>query len=265
MAWTAEAQRGRLPPPPPYFRDFIAFQKAGRLKTLIDLETFADRLTRTNDRAIFRSMSRGEDTRIAILEAGLDLASRKGLEAVTIGALAKATGMSKSGLFAHFQSKENLQIELLRYAGDIFSKEVVIPALRVASGEARIRALVDNWIGYSRKLGGGCIFVTASTDLKDRPGKVRDFLLVQQESWIDCLRRVARSAAEAGDFRGDIDFDQFAFELYSLLLGFHLYHTLLGSAETERRQEHALDQLLKSFRQSAAGGNAGRQATEIPT
>ena len=209
-------------------------------------------------------MNKGLDTRGNILDAGLDLASRQGLEAVTIGVLAKATGLSKSGLFAHFQSKENLQIELLRYAGEIFAREVVVPALRVASGEARIRALVANWIRYARSLAGGCLFVTASTDFKDRPGKVRDFLLAQQESWIDSLRRVARSAVEAGDFRGDTDCDQFAFELYSLLLGFHLYHTLLDDAETEKRQETALDKLLKSYRRTVAAEYSKRMDSELP-
>lgn len=209
-------------------------------------------------------MSKGLETRGNILEAGLDLASRLGLEAVTIGALAKATGMSKSGLFAHFRSKENLQVELLRHAGEIFARDVVVPALRVASGEARIRALVANWIRYARSLGGGCIFVTASTDFKDRPGKVRDFLLSQQEMWIDSLRRVARSAVEAGDFRSGVDVDQFAFELYSLLLGFHLYHTLLGDAETEKRQESALDQLLNSYREGGRAGNSKSQESGVP-
>lgn len=209
-------------------------------------------------------MTKGVDTKMTILETGLDLASRLGLEAVTIGALAKATRMSKSGLFAHFHSKENLQIELLRHAGEMFAKDVVVPALRVASGEPRIRALVANWIGYARRLAGGCIFVTASSDFKDRPGKVRDFLLSQQASWIDCLRRVAWSAVEAGDFRSDIDCDQFAFELYSLLLGFHLYHTLLDSADTEKRQEAALDRLLKSYGQTAAAGKSRRQEPELP-
>lgn len=221
-------------------------------------------MTSTNDRAINYSMTKGVDTRMIILETGLDLASRLGLEAVTIGALAKATRMSKSGLFAHFQSKENLQIELLRHAGEMFAKDVVAPALRVASGEKRVRALVANWIGYAQRLSGGCIFVTASTDFKDRPGKVRDFLLSQQASWIDCIRRVARSAVEAGEFRGDVDCDQFAFELYSLLLGFHLYHTLLDSADTEKRQEAALDQLLKSYRQTVDEGKPKRRESRLP-
>ncbi len=209
-------------------------------------------------------MTKGGETRMAILDRGLDLASRTGLEAVTIGVLAKATGMSKSGLFAHFRSKENLQIELLRHAGDLFSQEVVGPALRVASGEARIRALVENWIRYARSLAGGCIFVTASTDFKDRPGKVRDYLLSQQQAWIDCLRRVARSAVDAGEFRVDADCDQFAFDLYALLLGFHLYDTLLDSADTKMREEAALDRLLRSYRRSADSGRSRRRRPVLP-
>jgi AcrR family transcriptional regulator len=197
-------------------------------------------------------MTKGTETHRNILGVALDMASRLGLEAVSIGALAKATGMSKSGLFAHFRSKENLQIELLRHAGEIFSKEVVVPALGIKAGAPRVKALVDNWVRYARNLSGGCIFVTASTDFKDRPGKVRDFLLKQQEGWIDCLRRIARSVVEAGDFRADADCDQFAFDLYSMLLGFHLYDTLLDSADTEKRQDEALGRLLKAYRKGAA-------------
>ncbi|MBI5577368.1 MAG: TetR/AcrR family transcriptional regulator [Deltaproteobacteria bacterium] len=206
-------------------------------------------------------MTKGTETKLTILGTALDLASRLGLESVTIGTLAKATGMSKSGLFAHFKSKENLQIELLRYAGEMFSHDVVVPALRLESGEPRIRALVGNWVRYSLSLGGGCIFVTASTDFKDRPGKVRDFLLSQQESWLECLRRVAKSAADTAYFRNDIDCDQFAFDLYSLLLGFHLYRTLLGSEETEERRQAALDRLLKSYRRTASAGKSGRRGS----
>jgi AcrR family transcriptional regulator len=197
-------------------------------------------------------MTRGDDRKLSILETGLEIASRLGLEAVTIGSLAKAANMSKSGLFAHFQSKENLQIELLKYAGEIFSRDVVSPALAVPAGIPRIRALVENWIRYSGALTGGCIFVTASTDFKDRPGKVKDLLLQQQHAWIDSLRRIARSAIEAGDFHKDADCYQFAFELYSSLLGFHLYYTLLDSADTQKRQQAALEQLLRAYQGSPA-------------
>ncbi|MEJ2155427.1 MAG: TetR/AcrR family transcriptional regulator [Desulfobacteraceae bacterium] len=192
-------------------------------------------------------MTKGEDTKLKILEIGLDMASQVGLEFVTIGALAKATRMSKSGLFAHFQSKENLQNDILRYAGQLFSEGVVVPALRTDAGIPRIRALVRNWVEWTSRLSGGCIFVQASNDFKDRPGTVREFLMLQQEAWIDCLRRIAQSAVRAGDFRKDIDLDQFAFEMYSLLLGFHLYYTLLKNEDIEQRQQAALEALIQRY------------------
>ena len=193
-------------------------------------------------------MTKGKDTKLSVLEVGLDMASQLGLECVTIGNLAKATNLSKSGLFAHFQSKENLQIEILNYAARLFSEGVIVPALKTKAGIPRIRSLVDNWIQWESGLTGGCIFVSASTDFSDRPGRVRDVLLHQQNQWIDCLRRIARSAVQAGDFRQDIDLDQFAFDLYSLLLGFHLYYKMLDDAETRQRQETALARILNNYK-----------------
>ena len=193
-------------------------------------------------------MAKGEDTKLNVLEAGLDMASQLGLECVTIGNLAKETNLSKSGLFAHFQSKENLQIEILNHAARVFSEGVIIPALKTKAGIPRIRALVDNWIQWTSELTGGCIFVTASADFTDRPGRVRGVLLNQQKEWIDCLKRIAQSAVEVGDFRKDIDDDQFAFDLYSLLLGFHLYYNLLDDTETRKRQEAALTRILNSYK-----------------
>jgi len=180
----------------------------------------------------FVGMAKGENTKLIVLEAGLDMASQLGLECVTIGNLAKTTNLSKSGLFAHFQSKENLQVEILNFAAQLFSEGVIFPAL----------------IQWTSELTGGCIFVSASADFSDRPGRVREVLLHQQEEWINCLRRIARSAVEAGDFRQDIDDDQFAFDLYSLLLGFHLYYKLLDDAETKKHEETALIRLLNSYK-----------------
>jgi AcrR family transcriptional regulator len=193
-------------------------------------------------------MKKGESTKLLILETGLEMASRLGLEAVTIGHLAKAIKMSKSGLFAHFQSKENLQREILSFAAGDFTNNVIIPALNTKPGIPRIKALVRNWINWGDKLTGGCIFVTAGTEYSDRPGKVRDCLLNQQEQWIDSLKRMAQSAIKAGDFSEDIDCEQFAFELYSLLLGFHFYHKLLDDKEIKKRQEKALLQLLEKYK-----------------
>jgi AcrR family transcriptional regulator len=193
-------------------------------------------------------MGKGEETKYAILQRGLDMASQVGLENVTIGSLAKAMDMSKSGLFAHFQSKENLQLEILEYAADHFTRNVVAPALRTASGIARIRKLVENWIRWGARLAGGCIFVSAATEFADRPGKVRDALQRQQREWIESLGKIAESTVKAGEFRPDIDTEQFAFDLYSLLLGFHYYQRMLDDENTRKRQEAALERLLDIYR-----------------
>lgn len=193
-------------------------------------------------------MTKGNETKTAILDMALDMTSELGLEGVTIGILAKATKMSKSGLFAHFQSKENLQVEILKHAATVFAENVVAPALRVEAGIPRIRALVRNWTDWTSQLSGGCIFIAASMQFNDREGSVRSFLLRQQEAWIRTLRKVARSAIKTKEFREDIDCHQFAFELYSLLLGFHLYHHLLHSEDLETRQTIALDQLFDKHR-----------------
>ena len=192
-------------------------------------------------------MTKGEDTKNNILGIALDMASRLGLDVVSIGTLAKAAGMSKSGLFAHFQSKEKLQIELLTYAGEHFSEQVVQPALIRDAGIPRIQALVENWGQWVKRLTGGCIFVQAANDFMDRPGKVQDFLINQQQQWIDSLKRMAISSVRVGHFRSDIDAEKFAFELYSLLLGFHLYFKLLKDNKAGNHQQSALDALLQNY------------------
>lgn len=195
-------------------------------------------------------MTKGEDKKLLILKEGLDLASKVGLEGISIGELAKTMGMSKSGLFAHFQSKENLQIEILNFAARRFSENVIAPALMKPAGIPRVRALVDNWIDWGSRLTGGCLFVSASTEFSDRPGKVRDCLLHQQTAWVESLARIARSAIDAGDFKKDVDCQQFAFDLYSLLLGFHYYARLLHDRQTRARQQQALEKLLADYRVS---------------
>ena len=132
-------------------------------------------------------MEKGATTKQAILDAGLKMATQLSLESVTIGHLAKTTQMSKSGLFAHFQSKENLQIGILQHAGELFAERVVIPALMAKAGIPRIKALVNNWIKWSSKMTGGCIFVSSSTEFTSRPGKVRDFIWNSKKlGWIAC-------------------------------------------------------------------------------
>jgi AcrR family transcriptional regulator len=193
-------------------------------------------------------MIKGKDTKNTIIETGLEMASQLGLECVTIGNLSKEMEMSKSGLFAHFQSKENLQIDILNYAAEDFREYVILPALNSERGIPRIRNLVDRWIEWGDKLSGGCIFVSAGMEYSDRPGKVREALLKQQEEWIGSLSRIAQSAIKAGDFRKDIDCEQFAFDLYSLLLGYHYYYKLLNEIKTKQRQQVAFERLLDTYR-----------------
>lgn len=192
-------------------------------------------------------MTKGQDTKYAILATALEMATESSLESVTIGSLAKATGMSKSGLFAHFHSKENLQIAILEFAANDFVAQVVLPAIKQKAGIPRIKALVKNWTQWGKRLKGGCIFVSASTEFNERPGKVRDFLLLQQEGWIASLQKLALTAIRVNDFRDDIDTEQFAFDLYSLLMGYHYYSILLGNKVSRKHQENALDRLIKSY------------------
>lgn len=175
------------------------------------------------------------------------MASQIGLEAVSIGALANATQMSKSGLYAHFKSKENIQSAILRHAAQLFSLNVVTPTLKVEPGIPQIRDLVNNWILWTSYLGGGCIFIQAGNDFKGRPGKVRDYLVLQQRTWISFLRKIARSAIRVGQFRKGMDCHQFAFELYSLLLGIHLYDKLLDNKDVGKLRRTALDTLVRRY------------------
>ncbi len=202
-------------------------------------------------------MSKGEETRRFILEMGLELATQLGLESISIGLLAKAAGMSKSGLFAHFNSKENLQIAILEFAAENFSQSVVVPALKEPAGIQRITAMIRNWISFSSKLSGGCIFTSTAVEFSDRPGKVRDLLLSQQNSWVSTLRRIGKTAVKTGDFRKNADLDQFAFDVYSMLMGVHYYGTLLNDSMTNQYMQNSFRQLLEFY------GSADLVLTEI--
>jgi AcrR family transcriptional regulator len=197
-------------------------------------------------------MSKGAETRERILGTAFRLAARQGLEGLSLGELAKQLRVSKSGLFAHFKSKEELQIQTLRAASDRFAQTVMVPAFRKARGLPRVRAFFDNWMRWfadlfaDPSLPGGCIFMHASFELDDRPGPVREVLVELQQQFIDALARSARIAVEEGHFRRALDADQFAFDLYSILLGYNLARRLLRDPKAERRAREAFAALLKS-------------------
>lgn len=192
-------------------------------------------------------MTKGTDTRNLILATGLNMATRVGLENTSIGNLAKETGMSKSGLFAHFQSKENLQIMILDHAAIQLSETVLLPVLKTESGIPRIRQLVNNWIDWSEKQSGGCIFINAGSEFSDRPGRVRERLKWHQERLTSSLKKLGDSAIKAGDFKPDTDTHQFAFDLYCLLLGFQHYKRLLEDDNITHHYAVALDRLLDNY------------------
>jgi AcrR family transcriptional regulator len=193
-------------------------------------------------------MRKGEATREKILDTSLRMASRLGLDGVTFGDLANQLHVSKSGLFAHFASKEDLQIETLGVAARRFTEAVLLPAFTRPRGLPRIRQVFENWMRWATDPGlpGGCLFVAASVELDDQEGRTRDFVVATQKQFLSALAQSARLAVQEGHFHGDVDCDQFAFELHSILLGFNHARRLLREPKAERRARAAFDRLLRT-------------------
>ena len=189
-------------------------------------------------------MSKGADTRTAILDESLQLASRVGFEALSIGQLADQTGMSKSGLFAHFRSKEQLQLQTLEHSRQWFVDIVIRPALATPRGEPRVRALFEHWLHWEDVLEGGCIYVTGSAEYDDRPGPMREALVRNQRDWIDSIATVVRTAIAEGHFAADADPEQFAFEFNALTLGYHHATRLLKNQQALDRTRAAFEALV---------------------
>ncbi len=191
-------------------------------------------------------MGKGEETRAAILEAGARIASKLGLEGLTIGSLAEATGMSKSGLFAHFGSREELQLAVLEYGAQRFGAMVVEPALKAKRGLPRLRAMFSHWVDWTIASGlpGGCILISAAYEYDDRPGPIREAVVRQQKLGIEVLEKAVRIAVEQGDLRTDTDPAQFAFEMFGLVMVNHHHRRLLGDREAYRRSLEAFEALV---------------------
>lgn len=196
-------------------------------------------------------MSKGETTRQAILDRASELASQLGLEGLTIGTLATDLGLSKSGLFAHFRSKEALQVQVLEHVAARFVEFVVKPALRAPRGEPRLRALFDNLLEWPKRheLPGGCPLMSAVSELDDRPGPAREVLVRQQRDWLDVIATVTRTALVEGHFRGDVDPEQVAYEIYGIEFAYHTWYRLLADPSAEARARRAFEALLERSRQ----------------
>ena len=195
-------------------------------------------------------MGRGAKTREAILERAVALVSRGGLEGLAIGGLAKDLGLSKSGLIAHFGTKEALGLATLQAAAQLFGDTVILPALDAEPREARLRAFFDNWFRYAalKALPGGDVFFAATAELDDRPGVCRYYVARVQRDWAATIENATREAMQSGQFRAELDPGQIAFTILSILFGYSLYHRLLNAANAERRARASFESLMARAR-----------------
>jgi AcrR family transcriptional regulator len=192
-------------------------------------------------------MGKGEDTRTAILDRATELARSEGVQGLTIGRLATELSLSKSGLFAHFGSKDALEVAVIEHAREQFVTRVIAPALKVPRGEPRLRALVDRWLAWGSDP-GGCIFMALSAELDDRPGPARDALATALRDLLDALAHSTRVAVEEKHFRADTDPAQVAFELYGIMAATHASARLIADPKTGARTRRALEALFARCR-----------------
>jgi AcrR family transcriptional regulator len=188
---------------------------------------------------------KGDQTRAAIVEAALETASRDGLEGLTIGTLADQMHMSKSGVFAHFGSREDLQLAVLREYARRFIEEVLRPAVKKPRGLPRLQAVLDRWVAFlARELTRGCIMIAGAVEYDDRPGPQHDAMVAIIAGWKAELLQAIRQAVQEGHLRADIDAQQMVFEIYGLMLAMHQDARLLRSAGSARRARTGLARLL---------------------
>jgi len=190
--------------------------------------------------------TKGEQTRAAILDEALRIARRLGLEGLTIGTLADATGMSKSGLFAHFGSREDLQLAVLEHGARQYGDMVLMPALKIDRGLPRLRALFERWLDWTLQTAtpGGCIMISAAHEYDDRPGPIRDAAVEMQRRGIGVSERAVRLAIEEGHLKKDTDPEQIAFEMLGIVLASHNHGRLLGDKAARSRALAAFDALI---------------------
>ena len=195
------------------------------------------------------SPQKGQQTKAAIVDAALGLAAQIGLEGLSIGVVADAMQMSKSGVFAHFGSREELQISVVRDYFRRFDEEVFQPALNEPRGLPRVRALFANWMArVAVELKSGCIFISGAVEFDDRPGPVRDALASSVQSWMSALRRSVVLAREAGHLRAEADEQQIVFEIHGLILALHYETRFLKTPGSLQRALFAFDEILARYR-----------------
>ena len=193
------------------------------------------------------AQTKGEATRDAIIEQAYALARRDGLEGLSIGTVAAAVNMSKSGVFAHFGSREDLQLAVLDSACDRFVARVMKPALKAKRGLSRLSVIVANWCDWARHTEGSCVLFGAVSEFDGRPGVLRDRVVQCQSRWRSELSRAIRMAVEAGELAADTEAEQFAFEIYGVLMVLHHDAGLFGYDAALARAERAYARLVDSY------------------
>ncbi|MCG9581427.1 TetR/AcrR family transcriptional regulator [Vibrio tubiashii] len=195
-------------------------------------------------------MSKGKVTRENILSKAFELASENGLESLTIGELAKQCGMSKSGLFAHFNSKDNLQIAVLDYANQIFTQRVIAPARERTSItiEEKLTLLLDNWLGWNHSFQGSCMFLDAWKETSAEAAPTQQVLKKTIATWIEYLRIQVAKGVENGEFRQDLEPRQATFELYGLYLSAHLFYSIHGEQASNEHFWQGVKRLIASWK-----------------
>ena len=195
-----------------------------------------------------RAMQKGRQTKTAIVDVALSLATQMGLEGLTIGAVAEIAGMSKSGVFAHFGSREELQISVIREYHHRFEQEVFYPVLLLARGLPRLRALFANWMQRtSAEIDSGCLYISGAAEFDDRPGPVRDALASSVQTWMAALHRAVRLSVEQGDLAEQTDAAQMAFEIHGLILACHYEARFLKSKAALGLAQRSFEHILQRY------------------
>ncbi len=194
-------------------------------------------------------LRKGEQTRAAILNVALELASRNGLEGLTIGLLAEQMKMSKSGVFAHFGSREDLQIEVVRLYHYRFEQEVFYPSIKEPRGLPRLQSMFERWIKLvSVEIALGCIYISGAVEYDDRPGDIRDHLVSMVQTWRRALHRCIEQATEIGHLRSEMDIEQMVYEIYGLVLALHHDARFLRIPGSVERAQAGFERLVDSYR-----------------
>jgi AcrR family transcriptional regulator len=201
-------------------------------------------------------MRKGEQTRAAILDVALELASRNGLEGLTIGLLADRMSMSKSGVFAHFGSREDLQMEVLKLYHHRFEQEVFYPSVKEPRGVPRLVAMFERWIKrVSVEIASGCIYISGAVEYDDRPGPIREELVSMVRAWQGALLRCVRQAVDCGDLKSDTDPQQLVYEMYGLILALHHDARFLRIPGAVERARCGFERLIENYRNPHSTNN----------